>query len=160
MFEFSQVERNKLAARVSPVPEAGCWLWTGGLSRKGYGHFYLRGRIHRAHRVSFEMAKGPIPAGLGVCHKCDTPSCVNPDHLFLGDQRANILDAVAKGRVTTDAANSIPRACRKLTDEQAAEILGSTERHYVLAAKFGINASTIRRIRNRTTYQWVQAVAA
>ena len=160
MFEFTTSDRARFDAFVAPVPEAGCWLWTGPAHRSGYGRFQINGRPQRAHRVSFAMAKGAIPQGMGVCHKCDTPACVNPDHLFLGDQAANIRDAYAKGRVTTTAASRVPRGSRKLTDEQVQSVLASSERQSVLAARFNVDKSVIRLIRRRQTYQWVQAVAA
>ena len=76
----------------------GCWLWVGGKGN-GYGYVWHDNRTKRAHRVSWEMAYGPIPLGLFVCHKCDTPLCVRPDHLFLGTAKDNIEDCFIKGRL-------------------------------------------------------------
>ena len=81
--------------------ESGCWLWMGARPRGRYGKIGL-GRAEEgemlAHRLSWVLYRGPIVAGLNVLHRCDTPACVNPDHLFLGTQRDNIRDMVAKGR--------------------------------------------------------------
>jgi hypothetical protein len=77
----------------------GCWLWTGSAHVRGYGSMKIDYRTVRAHRLSYEMANGPIPAGAVVCHRCDTPACVRPDHLFIGGQSENMLDASAKGRL-------------------------------------------------------------
>lgn len=77
----------------------GCWLWTASLTNKGYGEFRLNEPSPiLAHRVAYELAHGPIPPGLFVCHHCDNPPCVRPDHLFLGTQKDNAQDMVRKGR--------------------------------------------------------------
>lgn len=82
-----------------PEPNSGCHLWTGTVCKHGYGRIYRKGASPvLVHRVAWERVHGPIPAGLKVCHRCDTPSCVNPDHLFLGTQRDNLRDMYAKGR--------------------------------------------------------------
>ncbi len=80
-------------------PNTGCWLWTGSRNQKGYGWSRIQGISTRmAHRISWLLHRGDIPEGVLVCHKCDTPSCVNPDHLFLGTQKDNLLDMSRKGR--------------------------------------------------------------
>jgi hypothetical protein len=90
-------------ARYYPEPMSGCWLWLGDKTKAGYGARTLgAGRTRRrfyAHRLSYELHKGSIPAGTLVCHQCDTPACVNPDHLFLGTRLDNTTDRDRKGRV-------------------------------------------------------------
>ena len=77
-----------------------CWLWTGYISSAGYGQIQrgYRGPRPYVHRLVYALAKGPIPAGLCVLHTCDTPPCVNPDHLWLGTKGDNARDMVRKGR--------------------------------------------------------------
>lgn len=85
-----------------PEPNTGCWLWTGTTNNQGYGKMTISKKgtktYPRAHRVSYELFNGPIKSGLIVCHKCDTPSCVNPDHLFIGSVKDNVQDSIKKGR--------------------------------------------------------------
>lgn len=94
--------KERFMRNVSPEPNTGCWLWTGSL-QKGYGAFCVDGKLNRAHRVSYVLFVGPLHKWTGyhdvcVCHKCDVPACVNPEHLFLGTQKANQRDKENKGR--------------------------------------------------------------
>lgn len=75
-----------------------CIEWQGGRDRDGYGTTLYQGKKQRAHRVAWQRIHGPIPDGLNVLHKCDNPPCVNVGHLFLGTQRRNVEDMMAKGR--------------------------------------------------------------
>lgn len=92
---------EKFWAKVNKDGE--CWEWTGAADYDGYGQLKIKGKMHTAHRMSWELANGPIPRGEGphgtcVLHKCDNPSCVNPAHLFLGTHQDNVTDKVTKGR--------------------------------------------------------------
>lgn len=96
----TRVERAM--AKVEPEPNTGCWLWTGattGGERPGsYGQLRLDRRMVLAHRAMYEAFVGAIPDGMHVLHRCDTPLCVNPAHLFVGTQRDNMRDRDAKHR--------------------------------------------------------------
>lgn len=97
--EDSMSSIKRFMAKVSPEPNSGCWLWTGSCTPTGnYGSFWDRGKLERAHRWSYKHFHGPIESSDDVCHKCDNPPCVNPDHLFKGTRTDNILDSVKKGR--------------------------------------------------------------
>lgn len=82
------------------VDDNGCWIWQRANTR-GYGNLNLRGRNMRAHRFAYLIFVGPIRKGLSVLHRCDVPACCNPEHLFLGTQSDNVMDAVKKGRHKT-----------------------------------------------------------
>jgi hypothetical protein len=75
-----------------------CWEWVGALQPAGYGVFWLNRKNIGAHVMSWSIANGAAPGALFVCHRCDNPPCVNPDHLFLGDATDNALDMIGKGR--------------------------------------------------------------
>jgi hypothetical protein len=106
--------KERLLAKT--VQQGECLLWTGHTTGNGYGGIKHRGRTLRAHRVSYELHTGPIPAGMEVLHRCDVPACVNPEHLFLGTHADNMKDKSAKGRVARNFGEANGRA--KLTDEQ------------------------------------------
>lgn len=75
-----------------------CWLWVGSIRRGGYGQFKMPSKLMSAHRAAYLMFNGPIASDKNVLHKCDTPNCVNPAHLFLGSHQDNVIDKVNKGR--------------------------------------------------------------
>lgn len=83
------------------VDKTGCWIWQRAMMRNGYGQKLYRGKFDGAHRVSWLIHRGEIPRGIFVLHRCDVKKCVNPDHLFIGTQKDNILDMTMKGRTTS-----------------------------------------------------------
>jgi hypothetical protein len=109
-----------------PHMESNCWEWTGSTNKKsGYGDLQTTEsgvkRPEYAHRYSWKMANGEIPAGMLICHRCDHRSCVRPDHLFVGTSRDNVMDAVGKGRMSVYGPGMTHHNA-KLTDEQVLEI--------------------------------------
>jgi hypothetical protein len=135
-----------LLARSIPEPNSGCLLWEGNLvqqktgKRQLYGAIRLNRKMVHTHRVAWQAAHGPIPAGQQVLHRCDVGLCCNPDHLFLGDNDSNIADKVAKDR-----------ARKSLTIEKAREIhrmRASGLTQSAIAASFGVRQSTVSRILN------------
>lgn len=104
---------DRFWAKVDRKTPEECWLWLGSRTPKRYGTLSVAGKMRSAHRVSWELHNGPVTEGLWVLHKCDTPSCVNPAHLYLGDHRTNMDDMARKGRqglkLTPDQVRTIYR---------------------------------------------------
>lgn len=138
-----------------------CWIWQKTRSSNGYGTFaFGGGRNARAHRVSFECFRGPIPDGMDVCHRCDVRACVNPAHLFVGTRAENIRDAVIKGRVNKDTrARGIAHPSAKLTEDAVTAILedlaqGVSKRQ--LALSYGVSQRTVLLIARGETWAHIR----
>lgn len=97
----------------------GCWEWKGFRLKTGYGKFSYKRKSYLAHRISWYLFNGPIPDYLCVCHKCDNPPCINPEHLFLGTQVDNIQDMIKKNRRDFKGENA---PYRKLSSNQVLKI--------------------------------------
>lgn len=145
-----------------PEPMSGCWLWIGSVNIHGYGQIHRNGLPARAHRVSWELYRGPIPKGLCVCHHCDTPPCVNPQHLFLGTLSDNTLDMYTKGRGHLPSGVGSLNGRAKLTPEQVIEIraLAPIVSQRRLAARYGVARTTIQWIQNGTNWRSVPKKAS
>lgn len=141
--------RNKFFHRFLVGCAGGCWMWTGTVSN-GYGAIKDRGKTLKASRVSWELHRGPIPNGLFVCHACDVPLCVNPNHLFLGTCQDNIDDRTRKGRGPRQDGARNHQA--KLTAEKVLAIREATGTHKQIAARFGICRQNVGLIRNMKTW--------
>jgi hypothetical protein len=125
-----------------------CWEWTGTVISHGYGHFKKKGKLYRAHRLSYTLFKGPIPDKLLVCHSCDNKKCVNPDHLWLGTSHDNVMDMVNKGRAVGNrikhhSGDANPRT--KITSDKMRRIkeLSSMHSQRALAKMFKVSQSSI-----------------
>ena len=139
---------EKISTKAIQVGE--CLIWQGQKDKRGYGFLRLEGHLQRAHRIAFELRHGPITAGMVILHTCDNPSCVNPDHLSMGTQLANVRDMLSKGRA--NKATGARNAKTKLTQEQvaAARAKHIPGKHghgsHALAKEFGISKPAMRAI--------------
>ncbi|TAM15933.1 MAG: HNH endonuclease [Pandoraea sp.] len=138
--------RERFLSSIKTVGE--CWVWTGSTNETGYGFLSIGSKSDKsrrnvlAHRFSFEMHKGEIPAGLNICHVCDNRACVNPNHLFAGTQADNVADMVSKDRHQKGSRNG--RA--KINEAVASQIFDevkSGKTHTVVAQKFGVTRSLV-----------------
>lgn len=163
----SRARRRPIVERFWPKVARGdgCWEWTGH-KLEGYGRITEggdNGKDLAAHRVSWEIHCGPIPDGLCVCHHCDNPSCVRPDHLFLGTPQDNARDMASKGRAPLQRHPHLYRGTAKggckLTEDAVREIrkLGETDMtQRAIARQFGVAPPVICTILKRTAWAHVE----
>lgn len=124
-----------------------CWVWAGCTNQDGYGSLSYLGKIDKAHRVSYKLNIGEIPEDMEVCHHCDNPPCVRPDHLFLGTHEDNMKDRDKKGR-----------AAKKLSEDKVkdiAELVNFGWTHQRVAEKFGVARVSVTKIMNGTVWTHV-----
>ncbi len=145
-------------AKVQRGPD--CWEWTAHTAGLGYGSMRVwrdgRWAHEYAHRVAWILTHGPIPAGLQVCHHCDNPLCVRPDHLFLGTQRDNMRDKIAKGRHPRGEQSPLA----KLTAGsvlRARELVAAGATRSSIARSLGVSGTTIEDAVKGRTWGWLAA---
>lgn len=131
-----------------------CWIWKGSKNRGGYGTFWFRGRLHIASRVSWMIAYGDIPDGMLVCHRCDIPLCVNPDHLWLGTDMDNTIDKLSKRRQTNR--RGADHGMAKLSEDevlQIRELMKHGASGKKLAKEYGVSDTLIYYIHHRKLWK-------
>lgn len=130
----------------------GCWVWTSYKNNRGYGKFGVKNGCYYAHRISWQIKNGAIPKGMSVCHRCDNPPCVNPNHLFLGTMQDNLQDAASKGRTSAGS----HRHNAKLTEAKVSEIIllkNQGLKQKDIALQFGVGEATISGVVHRTKWK-------
>lgn len=139
-----------------PEPNSGCWLWTGSVNNKGYGKLYFDGRLDHAHRVAYELLCEPIPTGLVIRHKCDTPACVNPGHMLVGTKRENSQDMAARKRSPWGGRNGRAKIDADAVQDIRTRRLSAVE----FAALYGIGPEAVRDIWNGRRWRQLEAPCA
>jgi hypothetical protein len=141
--------------RSFPVTNSGCWFWMGALqSTGGYAAVRYQTRAIRVHRLAYELAHGiTVPSNLDVCHKCDVPFCVNPDHLFVGTRADNMQDCAQKGRAVLPGLYGEDCPASKLTEEQVLAIRHDPRSQREIARSYGVDRGTIAGIKKRKTWR-------
>src|SRR5262245_6521392 len=134
---------ERLEEKCMPEPNSGCWLWLAG-TYKGYGRLGVDGGSELAHRLMWKRERGSIPAGMHVLHKCDTPACINIDHLFLGTQADNNIDCAQKGRQQS--------RFRRRNDNEVRAIRADQRPTKEIAVAYGLAERSVLGIRQRVLY--------
>lgn len=148
-------QSERLAMFTRRNEQTGCLEWAGYRTHngKGYGLVWYAGSKIGAHRAAYLEYVGEIPDGMFVCHSCDNPACVTPEHLWLGTAKDNSDDKINKGRTNTPKGSAHWRS--KLTENQVAEILASDENRFVIAERCGVSAGTVWEIRAGKKWKWM-----
>ena len=141
-----------------PEPNSGCWLWTSSTYHGGYGRLFADGKVQKAHRLSWQFFQGEIPKGKFVCHKCDNPPCVNPEHLFLGEAADNNHDMMRKGRAVFLKGSR--HGGSKLTEADVIKIRADTRIDKLIAPEYGVHRGTINYIKRRKWWKFAIALSA
>lgn len=136
---------------VMPEPNTGCHLWMGALRGKGYGSFSIGNKDHIASRVAYELYTGHIPENMVVCHSCNQPSCVNPNHLYIGSYSDNTQQAVRDGRHFVAAGQKNGQV--KLTDDQVLAIRKDSRYQREIAKDYGISQLHVSRIKRKLVWK-------
>lgn len=140
--------------RYTANQKTGCWEWRGGKISAGYGSFTLYKETYLAHRVAYGVKYGLIPEGFVICHRCDNPSCINPEHLFLGTMSDNIKDRDTKGRTTRGESQH----ASKLTRQGVLDIrrkLAEGVRQKDVAKQYSLHQTTISLIKMRKNWRHI-----
>jgi hypothetical protein len=163
---------TRIARRLEVDEQTGCWNWTSpnSLVGRGRGYVSMAGKPMLHHRAVWTFLCGAIPPGKFLCHHCDNPRCANPAHLYVGDEKSNVRDMWARGRHWTQReperarevgirrgkSNTWSRGSRnpkaKLGPDQVEEIKATAGSSYVVAARYGVHATTVQRIRRGATW--------
>lgn len=136
--------RQRFDRKWMPEPFSGCWLWTDCTNLNGYGRIFIDGKARSASRTAYRLFRGEIPKGLQVLHRCDTPSCVNPDHLFLGNNSDNMRDSMLKDRRGL-----------KLSLNQAYAIRNDPRTNSKISTDYGICPSSVSHIKTKKTWRHI-----
>lgn len=145
--------KERFEEKVEMIPECGCWIWTSSTHYKGYACFWYKSKNEKGHRVAWEIYNGPIPHGKHVLHRCDTPACVNPNHLFLGDNFINQQDCAAKGRHKGPNIHGEKHHFAKLTEVQVLQIEKDKRPQWKIGKDYNISQPIVSEIKNHKIWK-------
>lgn len=150
--------KERFEAKFIPEPNSGCWLWEATTNPDGYGRFRYKGTLTGAHRVSLMLYKEQENKNLCVLHRCDTPCCVNPEHLYFGTHSENMKDRQSKGRGKFPGHKGDTHYRSQLTSEDVQVIKKEISKGVsdsVLGMLYGISAGAIGNIRRGKNWKHI-----
>jgi hypothetical protein len=147
---------ERLEEKIERIPESGCWIWMGSVAYREYGIISYQGKRYKVHRLMWELHNNKkIPEGMEALHRCDTPPCMNPDHIFIGTKKDNMQDCIKKGRFKRPFFQGENHKNSKLKNDQIIKILSDKDSFRAIAKKYGVASSTISAIKCRQTWKHV-----
>lgn len=146
--DYLEIIKKRFFSKIKKTKK-GCWLWTGACNNDGYGNFWVGSRSWGAHRWSYyyHNKKAEAKSSVYICHTCDKPACVNPEHLFEGSSQANMFDAGIKNKLSVKLTRKKVLQIRKLHDEGI--------KQKVLAKKYGVADTMINFIVRRICWKYI-----
>ena len=158
MSKIKEKTVKRFHEKIQIIGESGCWIWMGCVGHYSYGQFCVNSKTLLAHRASWILHYGNIPDGLRVCHRCDVPSCVNPNHLFLGTAQDNTDDMMRKDR--TNPRKGEDHHAARLTAEKVRQMRKEYQPGYgnlaAIARKYNTSETSAHYAINRKTWKHVQ----
>lgn len=157
---------ERYSDKIVEVSVSGCWIWMGSAKERGYGQV-VSGRIspagnsvpEGAHRAAFRSAFGEFDRSLHVCHRCDVPVCVNPDHLFLGTQADNMRDKISKGKQVSGSSHGMATMDETTVMRLRSEYVFRIVTYEVLARRHGLTASAVAAAVRGETWKKIEGKA-
>lgn len=146
--------KSRLLRRHTVDPVTNCWIFDGAKDSWGYGLIGTPDGLAKAHRASFSEFIGPIPQGKLILHNCDTPACINPDHLRIGTHKENMRDKVTRNRQSRTHGTKAGKLA-KLTEEDVIYIRQDQRPYKIIAEMYGVHPGTIGDIKRRKTWRHI-----
>lgn len=152
---FNDNDINRFWTKVDIRAKNECWVWTANKLKFGYGRFWLNGKTVMAHRFSYTISHGDVAEGMNVCHRCDNPSCVNPNHLFLGTHHDNTHDMITKDRDTIIGSKNNNATLTETDIPVIRQRLANGEMQTEIAKDYGVKKTAISAIKTGRSWKHI-----
>lgn len=143
---YGMTLQERILATIKKVGD--CWIWQGSISNRGIPRLKYKSKTTSAHRAAYIAFKGPVPDKLLVCHTCDNPLCVNPEHLYSGTALDNVRDRTERTGID-HVPKGLPHWNAKFSDKQILEVLKATGLHRIIAKKYGMSRGYVSQLKSK-----------